>query len=313
MTSHGSNKKIIVASLEHDFFQLKEIVEVLGVFLCQDDNQLYTSGSVSELPAMIELTQECIADVKNWMTLNKLQLNPDKTEIIIISPPALAKSSSLPKSISLLGSDIPLSQSVRNLGVILDQSLSFRAHVNNVCRMCYFEIRRIASIRHLLSEETTKTLLSAFVLSRLDYCNSLLAGSPSDLIQKLQKVQNHAARLIFRSSRRDHVTPLLRSLHWLPVQNRIHYKLSLLCFQVLNAIAPQYLCDLIKVYTPSRQLRSSLDTSLFRIPSTRTKTYGGRTFFYQGPAIWNTLPLSLRCQSSSDTFKTNLKTHLFPS
>ena len=111
----------------------------------------------------------------------------------------------------------------------------------------------------------------------------------------------------------NHVTPLLRSLHWLPVQNRIHYKLSLLCFQVLNAIAPQYLCDLIKVYTPSRQLRSSSDTSLFKIPSTRTKTYGGRTFSYQGPAIWNTLPLSLRSQSSSDTFKTNLKTHLFPS
>ena len=140
------------------------------------------------------------------------------------------------------------SSSVRNLGVTFDQSLC--QHVANVCRLCYLEIRHISSVRHLLSDDATKTLLCAFVLSRLDYCNALLAGSPKHLIEKLQKVQNHVARLVFRCSKFDHVTPLLHSLHWLPVHLRIDYKISSLCFKVLESTAPSYLSDLLHVYTP---------------------------------------------------------------
>ena len=276
-----------------------------------DDNQLYTSDSLHQLPSMISLTQDCIADAQSWMTANKLQLNAGKTEMILISPSTLAKRSSFPQSVTLLGSDIPLSPAVRNLGVTLDNTLSFEHHVQNVCRICYYEIRRIASIRHILSEEATKTLLCAFVLSRLDYCNSLLAGTPIFLINKLQKVQNNAARLIFKSSRSAHVTPLLKSLHWLPIEKRIQYKIALLCFKYFNNLAPSYISDLLHVYTPSRQLRSATDTRIFRIPSCRTKTYGNRSFSYQAPVIWNQLPYSVRHSSSLALFKSSLKTHLF--
>ena len=165
------------------------------------------------------------------MTVNKLKLNEDKTEMILISSPK--SNLILPSSVDLNGCSITISSSVRNLGVTFDQSLSFRQHVANVCRLCYLEIRRNSSVRHLLSDDATKTLLCAFVLSRLDYCNALLAGSPKHLIEKLQKVQNHAARLVFRCSKFDHVTPLLDSLHWLPVHLRIDYKISSLCFEVL--------------------------------------------------------------------------------
>ena len=123
-------------------------------------------------------------------------------------------------------------------------------------------------VRHRLTDDATKTLLCAFVLSHLRYCNALLEGSPKHLIEKLQKVQNHAARLVFRCSKFDHVTPLLHSLHWLPVHMRIDYvyKISSLCFKVLESTAPSYLSGLLHVYTPSRQLCSSSDDRLFRVP-----------------------------------------------
>ena len=132
----------------------------------------------------------------------------------------------------------------------------------------------------------------AFVLSRLDYCNSLLAGCPKYLLSKLPKVQNNAARLIFRTTRSAHVTHLLHSLHWLPIEQRIEYKLSLLCFKIISHQAPIYLSEVLHLYTPSRQLCSSTDTRVFRIPSFRTNSCGQRSFSYQAPVIWNQLFMS---------------------
>ena len=196
--------------------------------------------------------------------------------------------------------------------MLCNQHLSFQQHVSNICRVCYFEIRRISSIRHYLSEDTTKMLLCAFVLSRLDYCNSLLAGSPSFLLDQLQRVQNHAARLISRSSKYDHITPLLHSLHWLPIKKRIHYKVASLCYNSFNSTLPQYLQELLHIYTPMRTLRSSTDTRVFTIPCTRTVSFGQRSFSFQGPTVWNKLPYSLRNSATPSTFKASLKTHLFP-
>ena len=116
---------------------------------------------------------------------------------------------------------IKFAKTVRNLGVCLDPTLSFQQQISSVCRICYLELRRISAIRHYLSEDVTKKKeekrrrkkVCAFVLSRLDYCNSLLACCPKYLLSKLQKVQNNAARLIFRTTRSAHVTPMLQSLH----------------------------------------------------------------------------------------------------
>ena len=151
---------------------------------------------------------------------NKLQLNPDKTEMIQITSKHNQKSMSLPFPLDLNGTSIHLSSSVRKLGVTLDQNLSFQQHVFRTCQI-YFELRKINSIRHYLSQVAVKTLTSAFVLSRIDYCNSLLAGCPKQLIHKLQKVQNNAARFICRTPKFDHISPVLHTLHWLPVGQRI--------------------------------------------------------------------------------------------
>ena len=261
------------------------------------------------LPSIVQRTQSCISDIKSWMTYNKLQLNNDKTELIFIVPKRLLSSNLIPTSVQLENSSIQTSSTVRNLGFTLDQTLSFQSQIASVCRACYLELRRIGSVRHLLTEEATKTLISAFVLSRIDYCNSLLAGCPKYLLFKLQKVQNNAARLVLRCSKSSHATPMLQSLHWLPIENRIVYKLSLLCYKSLNGLAPSYLANLLNVYTPSRQLRSSSDSHILQIPRYRSKTLGERSFSFQAPTSWNKLPLSLRSSNSLLGFKSSLKKH----
>ena len=184
-----------------------------------DDNQLYKSGNTTQLSEIIHLTRSCISDVKAWMTNNQLQLNNDKTEMILISTKTVLNSDSVPQSINLEDSDIKFANTVRKLGVCLDPTLSFQQQIS-VCRICYLELRRISAICHYMSEDVTKKLLCAFVLSRLDYCNSPLAGCPKYLLSQLPKVQNNAARLIFRTTRSAHVTPMLHSLHWLPIEQR---------------------------------------------------------------------------------------------
>ena len=191
----------------------------------------------------------------------------------------------VPQSINLEGSGIKLANTVRNLGVCLDPTLSFQQQISSVCRICYLELRRISAIRHYLSEDVTKKLLCAFVLSRLDYCNSFLADCPKYLLSKLQKVHSNAARLVFRTTRSAHVTSMLHSLRWLSIEQRIEYKLSLICFKIISHQAPIYLSELLHLYTPSQQLRCSTDTREFRIPSFRTKSCGQRSVSYQAPVI----------------------------
>ena len=160
--------------------------------------------------------EKCICDVKSWMICNKLQMNHDKTEAILITTQRTNMSHALPSSLHINGIPIEFSKSLRNLE-IFDKSFSLHQHIMNTCRAAYIELRRISSIHHFLSVDATKTLMCSLVLSKLDYCNSLLPGSRQYLIQLFQKVQNTAARITLRAPRSEHTSPLLRSLHWLPV------------------------------------------------------------------------------------------------
>ena len=141
-----------------------------------------------------------------------------------------------------------------------------KEHINKVSQMVYWEIRRISSIRQYLTEDAAKTLAVSLVLSRLDYVNCLLAGVPECLLHKLQKNQNASARLILKSSRQEHTKPLLKALHWLPISDNITCKLSCTCYNSVTASTPQYLTDLLQIYTPSRTLPSTADTRKLKIP-----------------------------------------------
>ena len=155
-----------------------------------------------------------------------------------------------------LSHNIPFSDSARNLGFILDSKLSMKKHMK-ICQTAYFELKRISSIRRFLTEDATKILVTSYILSRLDYCNCLLMGTPNFVIEPLQKIQNFAARLVLLAPRHHHSTPLLEKLHWLPISERIKYKVACMYFSAINGSGSAYLSELLYVYIPSRTLRSS--------------------------------------------------------
>ena len=171
-------------------------------------------------------------------------------------------------------------------------------------------IRNIGRLRKYLDQQTCEKLVHAFITSKLDSCNSLLTGLPDSEISKLQSVQNSAARLVMRTKKNDHITPVLRSLHWLPIRARIDFKVLVLVFKALHNQAPDYIAELISKYNPIRSLRSS-DQLLLNVPPVKTKTYGDRCFSVYSSRLWNTLPLRVKQSETLGIFKSQLKTYLF--
>ncbi|KAK3568848.1 hypothetical protein QTP86_017954, partial [Hemibagrus guttatus] len=250
----------------------------------------------------------CLVDISSWMTAHQLKLNPSKTELLII-PCDLSPAQDL--AISLNNSMISPSATARNLGVTMDNQLSFSSHVTNVTRSCRFLLYNIRRIRPFLSTQATQVLLQSLVISRLDYCNSLLAGLPLNAIRPLQMIQNGAARLVFNLSKFSHTTPLLRSLHWLPVAAHIRFKTLMLAYKAKNGPAPSYLKALVTPRTAPRSLRST-STARLVPPSLRVKDrYTSRLFSVLAPRWWNELPLGIRTAESLTVFKRQLKTYLF--
>ena len=184
------------------------------------------------------------------------------------------------------------------------------AHVNKLCQSASFALRAIGQIRKYLNRSSSEKLVHAFVTSRLDYCNCLLYGLPDKLISKLQRIQNSAARLVTCAKKRDHISQVIRDLHWLPVKKRIMFKLLLIVYKSLHNAAPTYLSGLLKPYHPKANLRSG-SLELLVVPKCTTKTFGERAFYIAGPRLWNDLPLNIRKAASIQKFKSLLKTYLF--
>ncbi|XP_029284776.1 uncharacterized protein LOC115006618, partial [Cottoperca gobio] len=273
-----------------------------------DDTQLYLSIKPDETNQLAKL-QACLKDIKTWMSSNFLMLNTDKTEVIILGPKRLRNAFS--NDIEALdGINLASSTTVRNLGVIFDQDLSFNSHIKQISRTAFFHLRNIAKIRHILSQNDAEKLVHAFVTSRLDYCNSLLSGCPKKSLKTLQLIQNAAARVLTRTRKWDHITPVLAALHWLPVKYRIEFKILLLTYKSIKGQAPAYLKDLIVPYKPTRALRSQT-AGLLVVPRVSKSTMGARAFSYQAPLQWNQLPVCVREADTLSTFKSRLKTFLF--
>lgn len=174
----------------------------------------------------------------------------------------------------------------------------------------FYQLRTLSKVKPYLSFNDLESVIHAFISCKLDYCNSLYVGLDHSSLRRLQLVQNAAARLLTGTKKRKHITPVLASLHWLPIRFRIDFKVLLIVFKILTGLAPLYLKELIQVRYPARALRSSGEP-LLDIPRTKLKTKGDRAFSVAAPKLWNSLPLHIRLAGSVERFKSALKTYLF--
>ena len=202
---------------------------------------------------------------------------------------------------------------VKNLGSQFDQCLSMVPHISHLCQVAFHTFRTVGCVRKYITKDAASSLLRGLLLSRFDYCNSLLMGVPAKYIRRLQVLQNNAARIIFHAKRRDHVTPLLRELHWLPVERRIPFKYACIVYKCLNGSGPSYLNELLTTRVSTTHDLRANDELLLQIPKSRTVTYGDRSFRVAGPRTWNLLPSAIRKAKSLDSFKKALKHHHFKS
>ncbi len=226
-----------------------------------------------------------------------LQLNLAKTELLVVPANPLFHYN----FIIQLGSSTITPKTARNLGVVIDDKLTFSDHITKTARSCRFSLFNIKKIRPFLSEHASQLLIQALVLSRLDYCNALLAGLPASSIKPLQLIQNTAAILIFNEPKRTHVTPLFINLHWLQIAPHINFKALMVAYKTISGSAVLYLNSLLQTYVLSRTLRS-VSEHRFIVPSQRGTKSLSQTLKLNVPSRWNNLPNSI--------FKNRLKTHL---
>ena len=277
--------------------------------LYADDTQVYISLSTADTDLSLKQLGDCLSDISGWMTNNKLRLNANKTDFIIIGTSRQRSKLTRFFPTNILSHSITPSDTVRNLGVTFDSDFNFRKHISLTCRSCFYHIRDLRRIRRYISLSVAKTIATALITSRLDYCNSLLYNIASKDILKLQCVQNCLARVVTRSPRFSHSVPLLKSLHWLPVQSRIIFKLCTIAYQTLSSGEPSYLFSMLSLAPKPRELRSS-GFHLLSVP--RVKTHAGtRAFSVAVPTLWNSLSEHVKSSNSIVYFHHQIKTHLF--
>ena len=178
---------------------------------------------------------------------------------------------------------------------------------------CYFELRRLESIRRFLTCTATATLVSAFALSKIDYCNSLLFGSTNDVTSHLQRIQNYAARVILRLPKSSSITTHSKSLHWLPVEVRSTYKIACFCHHCHSSTAQSYVADMLhRKPSHTHNTRScSYTMPLLNGPAHSMATHGDRSFSFATSSVWNSIPNDVRCAPSLSSSESRLKTYLF--
>ena len=275
-----------------------------------DDTSLYLTFEVTDLPDAVDRMQQCAEAVRQWMIQNMLKMNADKTELLMIATKNV--SAQIPSGIPVLtvgGAQISPSEVVKYIGVLMDRHLLLDSYVDDICKTARMHLYRIGRVRHLLTKNACAKLIHAFVSSRLDSCNALLVGLPKRQLQKIQLVQNSAARLLTLTGRREHITPILRELHWLPVAQRVQFRVAMHVYKCLHHMAPLYLEDLLHCYIPGRPLRSA-ETNLLQTPRS-ANSICDRAFSVIAPKIWNSLENEIRAEQSIDVFKKKLKTFLF--
>ena len=281
----------------------------LRIQLYADDTQLYLAfDPLEDFDDMEQRFAQCMEDIKIWMRSHFLKLNIEKTDIMFFGS---RYSTSMHCFNSLeLGDKEPTCRTtegfVKTLGVRLDENLTMKHHINNIIQVGNYHLKRFHRLRYYLDYNTKLKIVTAFVLTKVDYCNSLLANVPKKAILRLQKLINSCVRFLFNLRKREHVSVYAKQAHILPIAFRIKYKLCTIVHKIINGRAPPYLSDLIcpKIIHRSN-LRSENDFFMMQPQSPSCD------ISFKMTLAWNELPYDIRCLSDDEKFKKELKTLYF--
>ena len=243
-----------------------------------------------------------------WMDQNYLKLNEGKTEFIFFGSAQQRRKVTIPH-LRVGDAHFPPVEKVRSLGLLFDANMTMKPQISNCIRSSVYQLRNIRRIREHLNPQATKQLVHAFITSRLDMYNSTLFGLSNSQISRMQRIQNSAARLVSRSRNSAHITPILKQLHWLPVRERLEYKILSLVYRLNTNQAPTYMSEMMQIYKPTRAgLRSGNDHRFFEVRARRS--WGDRSFMVAAPRLWNSLPIAIKSSSNLSNFQKCLKTYL---
>ena len=281
-------------------------VKTLGfkIFGYADDHQIIKSFHPSEQSKVLSVQVEnCFSVIKKWMSKFYLQLNDTKTQIIVVGTSRVLDSIDVNGITLCSGTTIRFIPTVKNLGIYMDNRLSFDKHVVDLKKKCFRTLRNIRKIKFLLTTGQTKTIVNSLVISCLDYCNGLFYGASEKIFHQLQLIQNSAVKAVTGKYKHDRMGNDLKRLHWLDVKKRVVFKLALLAHKAIIGKAPDYLQELFQYSHHGHTLK-------LMIPYAASAA-GLRSFSVVGPKIYNNLPDSVKMCYTINMFKTALKTYLF--
>jgi hypothetical protein len=258
-----------------------------------------------ETPGCAELYQKVLDDVAEWMTSNYLAINPDKTQCLLLH----GRRCHLPNlpQLNIMGDHLTIHTdgAMKYLGVNIDAHLDLSEHVVSTCKAAFFQLRTIRRARPFLNRNNTINLCNSLVLSRVDYCCPILHGVTSKNMDRLQRVINAAARVVYCSKRTCHTSNLISDLKWLNMRQRCTFRTACLLYKALNGLAPPYLTIELEQYHPNRTLRS--DTKNLLVLKTNKKAVGKHIIKVMAPSVWNQLPQDLRDERRLSSFCDGLR------
>src|SRR5271156_4425825 len=259
--------------------------------------------------SIIIVLEQCAESVSKWLVVHGMLLNPLKSESLLVGTAQQLNKVKPVNPILISGSPVQSVAHMKLIGFTFDESLSLNKYLGDVCCTCNFHIRALRHIRPCLTHDAAATLACCIVSTRLDYCNAALFGTSNHNLDRLQRVQNSLARVVSKAKQRASSSPLLQSLHWLPIRHRIKFKVAMLTFKAYREQTPAYLYEVIHAHVPSRALRSADDNRLDK-PLSQTMA-ATKAFRSAAPEVWNGLPATLRSETALVRFKSALKTLLF--
>ena len=270
-----------------------------------DDTKLLLSFRLQDQSRIVTEINQDLTRIRNWCFDNQLLLNPGKTKLLVCgSKHGMAKTRNF--KLSFLGKQLAPVEAARDLGVILDTSLTLYDHITATVASCMSRLGQISRVKHCLDKRTLVIIINALVFSELFYCSSVWSNTSQSNIAKVQAVQNFACRIVSGSKKYDHVTPILKQFNDSIMAKQL--AIQLWQFKCMNSLAPGYLSDQF-IKRSSISTRQTRNSQLLNIPLFKTTT-GQRTFYYRMVSLWNALPQNIKLSQSLAHFKTLMRKRL---